>query len=233
MDRGVLAALTGFDITSSLSMNNMWFPEFKESPTAQASMLEYLTILMGPFASLAVKQVPRAIDKFNEGKLLEGVEQLLPAMARSPVTSYRYMTEGAATTWGAQIKPAAEFTIGQIIGQALGFSTEGLTMRREDLFKANALRLQVENEKRQLMNRLDVEFRGEKDVTKALDEIMKFNRRNWFNPINSEDISKSLLNRLKRALETERGLQIEPKYYPQLYNLMSTSKAKLETESTK
>jgi hypothetical protein len=30
LDKGLIAGLTGYDITSSLSMNNMWFPEMKD-----------------------------------------------------------------------------------------------------------------------------------------------------------------------------------------------------------
>jgi len=234
MDRGVITALTGYDITSSMSLNNMWFPEQKESPTAQAGMAEFMLSIMGPFASLAIKQIPKAVDLFNEGKILQGMEQLMPAMARSPMTAYRYATEGAATTWGGEIKPASEFTIGQIIGQSMGFSTEGLVMRREDLFKANALRIKVETEKRKLMDRLDLETRDDGgDVDKAIQKIVEFNKRNWFNPIQGDEISASLIRRMKRRAESERGLQIEPKYYPQLNQLLETSARKLEAEAAK
>jgi hypothetical protein len=233
MDRGVVAALTGFDFTGSMSLNNMWFPELKETATAQAAMQDYMLSLMGPFASLISKQIPKAIDNFNQGKILEGMEQLLPAIARSPVTAYRYATEGASTTWGAEIKPANEFTVGQIIGQSLGFSTEGLVARREDLFKANALRIQIQNQKRSLMDRLDLELREDGNVEKVLEDIFKYNAKNWFDPIRPSEITKSLRSRLERRASADRGLAVEKKYYPQLIELFAVSERKLATEAAR
>jgi hypothetical protein len=77
LDRGVLTAMTGYDITGSMSLNNMWMPEVKESATASAAMQEYLMSLLGPGASLTLKQVPKAIDYFNKGDILRGLEQHL------------------------------------------------------------------------------------------------------------------------------------------------------------
>jgi hypothetical protein len=232
LDRGAIAALTGFDITSSLSMNNMWFPEMKETATAEAAMSDHALSLMGPFASLMVKQFPKAIDYFNQGKVVQGVEQLLPAMARSPVTAYRYATEGATTTWGADIKSDDEYKIGHIIGQGLGFGTEGLVARREDLFKAQSLVVKIKNEKRKLMDRLDLEYRGDSgDVDAAIDKIIKFNAKNPFAAIQAEELSDSLIRRIERRARTERGIEIEPKYYPQLQRLLEPSRRKLEEEA--
>ena len=234
LDRGVIAALTGFDITSSISLNNMWFPEMKETASAQASMQDYFISILGPFASLTLKQLPKAIDFFNQGKILQGMEQLMPAMVRSPITAYRYATEGASTTWGAEIKPDYEFTIGQIIGQSLGFSSEGLVAQREALFKANALRLQVQQDKRKLLDRLDLEFRGERgDVNDAVDKIINFNRKNWFDPIQVDQLSKSLINRIERRESAERGFPVDEKYYPQLERLLRPGVRKLEAEAAK
>jgi hypothetical protein len=196
-------------------------------------MQDYLISLMGPFASLISKQIPKAIDFFNQGKLLEGMEQLLPAIARSPVTAYRYATEGASTTWGAEIKPANEFTIGQIIGQSTGFSTEGLVARREDLFRANALRIQIQNQKRKLMDRLDLELREDGNVDKVLEDIFKYNAKNWFDPIRPSEINKSLRTRLERRVTAERGLAVEKKYYPQMLELFDVSGRKLAAEAAK
>ena len=196
-------------------------------------MQDYAISLLGPFASLTVNQIPAAIDKFNQGKVIQGVEGLLPAMMRAPLTSYRLSQEGAATVAGAPIKRAEEFKTGQLIAQAMGFSTEGLVAQRETIFKANALKLKVQFERRNLLDRLGTDFRGAEDLGPTLDKIMAFNRKNWFDPIDGNTISDSLKNRMKRALETERGLQIEPKYYPQLRALFGPSIEKLEREAAK
>lgn len=232
LDRGLVATITGYDISSSLSLNNMWFPEMKEQATAEATLKDYLFSLGGPSVSLAVSQFPRAIDLFRQGKMVQGTEQLLPGLLRAPLTAYRYSQEGATTAAGAIIKDKDEYTVGQIIGQGMGFATEGLVAQREAIFKANALMLQVKNERKALIARLDLETRKEDgDVEKILDDIRKFNIKNFFDPITGETINESLRNRMKRRYATERGFPLDKKYYPQLMDLIDPSVRKLEREA--
>jgi len=230
MDRGIIAGLTGYDISSSLSLNNMWFPEMKEQATAQATMQDYLLSLGGPFVSLTTNQIPRAVDYFNQGKIMQGMEQLLPGMARTPLTAYRYSQEGATTAAGAVIKEADEYTLGQLVAQGMGFATEGLVAQREAIFKANALMLQVKNEKKQLLNRLDVEIRSDKDMDSIMDSIQRFNYKNPFDPITGDTLRESIKNHLKRRVLTDRGFYMDKKYYPQLMDLIEPSSSRLDIE---
>ena len=233
MDRGLVAGLTGYDISSSLSLNNMWFPEMKEQATAQATMQDYLLSLGGPFASLVTSQIPKAVDYLNQGKILQGIEQLLPGMARTPVTAYRYSQEGATTASGALIKEPEEFTLGQIIAQGMGFTTEGLVAQREAIFKANALLLQVKNEKKQILNRLDVDIRSDRDLDNIMDDVVKFNYKNWFDPITNDSLKDSIKNHLKQRVLTDRGFYMDKKYYPQVMDLLEPSTRRLDIEASK
>jgi hypothetical protein len=233
MDRGLVAGLTGYDISSSLSLNNMWFPEMKEQATAQATMQDYLLSLGGPFASLVTSQIPKAVDYLNQGKILQGVEQLLPGMARTPITAYRYSQEGATTASGALIKEPEEFTLGQIIAQGMGFTTEGLVAQREAIFKANALLLQVKNEKKQILNRLDVDIRSDRDLDNIMDDVVKFNYKNWFDPITNDSLKDSIKNHLKQRVLTDRGFYMDKKYYPQVMDLLEPSTRRLDIEASK
>jgi hypothetical protein len=233
MDRGLVAALTGYDISSSLSLNNMWFPEMKEQATAQATMQDYLLSLGGPFASLVTSQIPKAVDYLNQGKILQGIEQLLPGMARTPITAYRYSQEGATTASGALIKEPEEFTLGQIIAQGMGFTTEGLVAQREAIFKANALLLQVKNEKKQILNRLDVDIRSDRDLDNIMDDVVKFNYKNWFDPITNDSLKDSIKNHLKQRVLTDRGFYMDKKYYPQVMDLLEPSTRRLDIEASK
>jgi len=231
LDRGLIAELTGKDITSSLSFNNMWFPESKEEPTAAAAMQSFLLHMLGPTASL-VSQWATSIDKFNQGKVVEGMERLMPGLVRPVLTSYRYGTEGATTPAGAAIKPAEEFTTGELVAQAMGFSTEGLVAQRETLFKVENLKKQIENSRKSLLNRLALETtRGSEDINKMLDKIIDFNRRNPTVAIDSDTINTSLKNRFERMYATERGLPIEPRYYPLVRELFNVPIEKLEAEA--
>jgi hypothetical protein len=233
LDRGLLATLTGKDITSSLSMNNMWFPDMKESATAQAAMIDYLVSAAGPGVSLALKQVPAAVDYFNKGEILRGMEQLMPALVRAPMTAARYAREGAQTSAGDTIKEADEFTKGELLAQGVGFATEGLQTRRDVIFKAQGLSVAVEQAKTAAITRLTKELLNgsDSDVESALEKVSAYNNKNPFNAIESKTIAAALKSRLEKR--TVRGFQVDKKYYPQLAELLEASEDKLDREAAR
>jgi len=235
LDRGAIAALTGYDITSSLSMNNMWLPEQKEQPTAVGEMQSFLLSLMGPGASLATQQVPKAYDYFNQGKIMQGMEQLSPALFRGSLTAYRYGQEGATTSSGAVIKEPNEFTTGQLLAQSAGFVTEGLQAKREAIFVLQGEILKVKQERTKLLDRLDLEITkgSDEDVEKAFEKVFKFNSRNPMDAIDNDNIKQSLKKQMERRLNSDRGFPIDKKYYPFVMDLLEPSTTKIDRESKK
>jgi len=235
LDRGAIAALFGYDITSSLSMNNMWFPEQKEQPTAVGEMQSWLLSLMGPGASLATQQVPKAIDYFNQGKIMQGMEQLAPALFRGSLTAYRYDQEGATTSSGAVIKEPNEFTTGQLLAQSAGFVTDGLQAKREAIFVLQGEILKVKQERTKLLDRLDLEITkgSDDDVEKAFEKVFKFNARNPMDAIDNDNIKQSLKKQMDRRLNSDRGFPIDKKYYPFVMDLLEPSTVKIDRESKK
>jgi hypothetical protein len=235
IDAGALDSLTGYDMSSSLSMNNMWMPELKEQKTAQATMMDYAMSLMGPSASLYLKQFPAAYDDFAAGKTLQGFEKLLPAALRNPVVAYRYSKEGARTATGDVLKEADEFTDGQLIAQALGFRTEGLAAVQEANFKAEAIRQKVVQEKGKVRTRLDreLELGSDEGVDDAMEKLLKFNAKNPQSAIKASELPKQLLNRAKQRAMSDRGFKVDKDMYPYLAELLDLSREKIEREAAK
>jgi hypothetical protein len=232
LDRGLIATMTGYDISGSLSMNNMWVPDVKEQATSAAAMQEYLMSLLGPSASITFKQIPNAIDALNRGEILKGIEQLSPAFARGSFTAYRYGKEGATTTSGAVIKEAEEFTQGQLLAQSMGFATEGLVARREAIFQLQGEILKVKRERTSLLDRLERELDkgSDEDIEKAFDNVFKFNGKNPYDMIGADNIKQSIKKQIERKMKSDRGMPIDKKYYPQLLDLLEPSEKKLERE---
>jgi hypothetical protein len=233
LDRGLLATMTGYDISGSLSMNNMWFPEVKEAATASAAVQEYLMSLMGPGASLTLKQVPKAVDYFNKGEILRGFEQLSPAFVRGAFTAERYEREGATTSSGAVIKDAKEFTDGQLWAQRFGFATEGLVAQREAIFHLQGEILKVKRERTAILDRLEREIDkgSDEDVDKAMTKLFKFNANNPYDAIKYDNIKASLKKQIERKIKSDRGMPIDKKYYPQVMELLEPATRKLEREA--
>jgi hypothetical protein len=234
MNKGAIAGLTGYDITSSMSMNNMWFPERRDQATATAEMQESLLSLLGPSASLFM-QTAKAADYFDQGKILQGMEQLSPALFRAPLTAIRYSQEGALTSAGRAIKEADDFTMGQLLAQSAGFVTTGLQAKREDIFKVQGMVLEVARERLKVLARLDLEIvqGSDKGVEKAMDNIIAFNIKNPFVPISARHIEESTRKRLERRLMSDRGFPIDKKYYPQVMSLLERSSEALNREAKK
>ena len=232
LDKGLIASMTGYDISGSMSMNNMWVPDVKEQATSAAAMQEYFMALLGPSASITFKQIPTAIDFFNKGEILRGIEQLAPAFARGSFTAARYGKEGATTTSGAVIKEAEEFTQGQLLAQSMGFATEGLVARREAIFHLQGEILKVKRERTKLLDRLERELDkgSDEDVEKAFDKVFTFNSRNPYDAIGADNIKQSIKKQIERKMKSDRGMPIDKKYYPQLLELLEPSEKKLERE---
>jgi hypothetical protein len=235
VEAGGLDSVTGYDMSGSMSMNNMWFPELKEQRTAQATMMDYAMSLAGPSASLYLKQFPAAYDDFAAGKTMQGFEKLLPALFRNPAVAYRYSQEGARTSTGAVIKEADEFTKGQLVAQALGFRTEGMAAVQEANFKAEALRQKVIQDKGKVRARLDreLELGSDEAVDAAMDKLLEFNARNPQSAIKGSELSKQLLNRAKQRALSDRGFRVDKDMYPYLAELLDLSREKLEREAAK
>jgi hypothetical protein len=232
LDKGLIASMTGYDISGSLSMNNMWVPDVKEQATSAAAIQEYVMSLAGPSASILFKQIPTAIDFFNKGEIMRGIEQLAPAFARGSFTAARYGKEGATTTSGAVIKEAEEFTQGQLLAQSMGFATEGLVARREAIFHLQGEILKVKRERTKLLDRLERELDkgSDEDVEKAFDKVFTFNSRNPYDAIGADNIKQSIKKQIERKMKSDRGMPIDKRYYPQLLELLEPSEKKLERE---
>jgi hypothetical protein len=235
VEAGLIDSITGLNMSGSLSMNNMWFPELKEQRTYQDTTQEYALSLMGPFASLTLNQIPSGIDLLMQGKTMQGLERLLPAALRQPLTALRYSKEGATTSTGAVIKEPEEFTKAQLIAQAAGARTTGLASTQEANFKVNALKAKVIIEKGKLVSRVDLEASqgSDEDFDAALEKLIVFNSRNPQVAVKGEQLSKILKGRMEKRLKSDRGFEVDKKFYPYLEELLATSREKIEREAAK
>lgn len=235
IDSGLIDTITGYAMSNSLSMNNMWMPELKEQRNLEDTMQEYALSLMGPSASLLLNQIPSGLRLLQEGKTMQGLERLLPAFLRQPLTAVRYSKEGATTSDNKTIKPADEFTKAQLIAQAAGARTTGLASVQEANFKANALIAKATVEKGKLINRLDLEaMRGsDEEFDKALEKLISFGARNPKLRVDGEDLSKISLARMQKREKADRGFDVDEKFYPYLEELLAPSREKIEKEAAK
>ena len=121
------------------------------------------------------------------------------------------------------------------MAQGAGFATEGLQARREAIFKIQGLILEAKRDRSSALARLDLEITkgSDDDVEKAIDKILKYNNKNYWDMITGDQISQSTRKRMQRRLMSDRGFPIDKKYYPQVMDLLEPSYKKLEREAQK
>jgi hypothetical protein len=208
LDRGIIAEATGYDITNSLSFQNMWFPEVRDQATAKATVTEFLASLAGPGPSLIVKTVPDAIDWFNKGEIMRSMETLMPAFVKGAFTAGRYEREGATTSARLPIINAKDFTQGQLLMQMLGFATTELVARREAIYKLEGDKIAVTRKRNELIDKLSraEESGRDNDYDRVMKEIDKFNAQYPTNYISNDTIMQSMQRREKALEYAQKGL---------------------------
>jgi hypothetical protein len=216
VERGLANAVTGLDISGRTSLNNMWLRDTKESKTVREGAMALALEKAGPSANMVLSWF-EAYEAFRQGDFDKGVNRALPAGFRNFKTSYDLFKEGAKDNKGVQILSKDAFSTGQLIFQAVGFRSDLLANTQYVTFKVIGLEQKILNERTQLLNRLDREFR-EKDF-KGFSETLskrvnKFNRQFPSYELEADDVTGSIYTRAEQRAESYRGVKLTEKNVP-------------------
>jgi hypothetical protein len=216
VERGLVNAMTGLDISGRTSLNNMWFRDTKEPKNVREGAMALALEKAGPSASMILSWA-EAYEAFKLGDYDKGVSRALPAGFRNFKTSYDLWKEGAKDNKGNQILSKDAFSTGQLIFQAVGFRSDQLANTQYVTFKVIGLEQKIQNQRLQLLTRLDREFR-EKDF-KGFSETLgkrvnKFNREYPSYALESDDITGSIEKRAEQRGESYRGVTLTEKNVP-------------------
>jgi hypothetical protein len=210
IDSGILNTATGLDVSSGISLNNLWFHDTPDANRWKDGFDNLLISMMGPGVSVG-RQAAASIDDFNNGEFIKGVEKLLPAFFRGTATAIRYDQEGAKSATGAEIKAKEDFTMAQLVAQALGFRTTGLAQIMNNNFAIQQMVNKLTGQRGNLMKRLDVAIESGNDanVDEVLDDIDTFGAKYPTYRIKNSEIASSLKAREKVRRQSEAGLYLD------------------------
>jgi hypothetical protein len=216
VERGLANALTGLDISGRTSLNNMWFRDTKESKNIREGAMALALEKAGPSANMILSWL-EAYEAFTQGDFDKGINRALPAGFRNFKTSYDLFKEGAKDNKGVQILSRDAFSTGQLIFQAVGFRSDLLANTQYVTFKVIGLEQKILNERTQILNQLDREFR-EKDF-KGFNETLskrvnKFNREYPSYELEADDVTGSIYTRAEQRAESYRGVKLTEKNVP-------------------
>jgi hypothetical protein len=225
MQLGPLSALTDVNMSTSTSLNGLFYVNDNPAPTTKAAFQEMLIkSAFGPLGAMGT-QVASAFDDFNTGHGDRGIEKILPAFFRGPVVAARLHAEGALTREGAEMKHAEFFTTGKLLMQSLGFnSTEVADIQKANI-NAKQLLGDITADRARILGAINLATQkydrsptpeNEAALDKAYKNKDKFNSKYpvQFYQIDNRDIMNSLASRQDRLARSDQGLIVEKKLQP-------------------
>jgi hypothetical protein len=212
VERGPVNAITGVDISSRTSLNNMWMRDSKETATARESALALAVEKAGPTANMILSQLD-AYDAFMQGDYKKGVLKAAPAGFRNWINAANYYKEGAKDNKGAEILSRDAFTTGELIFQAVGFRSDLLANTQYVTFKVIGLEQKILNERTKIMNQIDRAYRQEdfEAYTGYYKDMQKFNTKYPTYEITTDNLVDSLERKQEQRAKSFRGVTLTEK----------------------
>jgi hypothetical protein len=217
VEYGVLNKLTGLDVSSRLSLNDMWFRDPQPGKNLTDTFLNWGQVLGGAAASTALGAA-QGIQLMSQGEYERGLEKLTPASISKLLMAHRYATEGIQTTQGAQLVEKGKVPKSELVGQAMGYAPARIAEAQNIAFKEQATEKAITRERQSIVgsikdnfrksidfNRPDVNERFDKKFQEAMDKAIDFSLRHPEHEIKDSEINKAIEDELKKVIETEMG----------------------------
>lgn len=226
VEYGLLNKLTGWDLSSRLSLNDMWFRDPKPGKNLTDTFMNWGQVVGGPAATTALS-FAQGVQLISQGEYEKGFEKLAPASISKAMMAHRYATQGVQTSQGTQLVEPGKMPTSEIVGQAIGYAPAQVAEAQNIIFKSKAAEQAVTRERQQIMNSVadlynksmdpslpqHQQERFDEKFQDALDKSTEFSFRYPQLNITPDEISKAIENSTKRKAETEigAGVRLTPK----------------------
>jgi hypothetical protein len=173
---GLINTMFDANVAGRISMTDLIIPagttdfnqEYKGAPLA------LFRLLGGPGLG-QVERIERGINHFNEGNLMRGFEQTLPASLANIVKAGRYATEGQRTVIGDVI--VDDISPLSLLGQTLGFSSAEVTRTQEAISYRKRVERRLSEKKSRLLDQAWMSYR-QRDMGKYRDVLRDIKEHN-------------------------------------------------------
>lgn len=221
---GPVSALTGMDISPSIRMelpfqkvlpfDSIFFsdemPDLTDRTLLERALFQ---IASGPSGGL-ITQWQSGLSDIYKGDWYRGAEQMVPAIARGPIRSLRFFTEGSLTREGATIKPKEEFTPDMLVKQSLGFGNTELDELQRITFLLNKAQKQIDADRKEVYTAFDRARKSgsDSDDADAREALAEFNAKNPDTPIRGKEIRASVVSKATGRAGAILGVQPSKRY---------------------
>ena len=245
VELGVPSALTDWNVQSSMSLDGLIYNSYGRQDNSLEDTAVNLAFdtMFGPSASLARNFLKGYETMVNEGEILRGFEMMSPAFLREPLEAMRFATDGNVTRAGDVLKPEEYYTGWKVVGQALGFGSTEVAESQVSTFAARKLIDEIKAEKVAVYDNFEKAFKERNAAVDeygpesrqaivagnkfddALQEVRRYNYKNFFDGITTDDLMSSLGERLRRDGITDEGLYLGDAVAPYLNRIIMPSRA--------
>lgn len=211
---GVPGHLAGVDLTSRVGMPELWFRSPDRQLEGEDLYHYWLSELLGAGVGM-VETGFRGVSMILDGNVYRGIETLMPKFSRDLMRASRFAQDGAQTLKGDELLP--DMDVGQILGQALGFTPAQLAERYDQNSHLKNAEMRITDERSTLMGRYSAALRkGERPDEGVIRAIMVFNAGNPDYPITAKSLKQSHQARMRSSDRIQGGVSLNPKLAPRL-----------------
>jgi len=213
--RGVPRAVLGFDTSGRAGLQDV-LPgtRFMSDRRDIKSKLESGAFnMMGPAVS-AGASVYTGTDKILDGRVMDGLIDLLPLTLKGPIKAVKLEDKGYTTSTGNQLP--IEVTPWAMVAQSLGYTPSVKAEQSEANFAFKQRDGLLKQRKTLLSNKLYNALEQGEDATALMQEVMLFNQTN---PQYRIDVGSGMALRAKAravAEATDADIATLPRYLPTL-----------------
>lgn len=171
--RGMIDGLTPISVSNRLSVADLWIRESDRDIEGRAANYHLMKNAFGPMTAV-FENILVGGSLISDGKVVRGIEKMLPKFARDINKSIRYATEGVKNLAGDDLVDDVE--LAEIAAQMLGFQPVRINERYD---RANAIyRVSKDRQDRrkELITKA-VDARGTKDYPEVKEEIAEYNSK--------------------------------------------------------
>jgi hypothetical protein len=221
ISRGIVSQTFGADVSSRLSLNDMWYRDSRKSPDEVTAVQNMLVNLLGPSAGLLINAA-EATKQYNDGHIQRALETATPAVIKNALKGIRLGTEGRATTIKGN-ELVGDVTGYEALIQGLGFSPERVAQRQKSNIEMKGVEQAILNRRQALLDGFFMGVdNGDDDMKdRVIDKVAKFNAANPGVAITNKNLVSSVKTRFKlRAMaEATGGMSINKKLIGQLQDM--------------
>jgi N12 class adenine-specific DNA methylase/GGDEF domain-containing protein len=210
LTRGPVNALTGADIASRVSLDNLWLREPERELEGRALADYWLEQASGPIGGIFVNAT-RGLQLAQDGDVYRGIEAAVPKAIKDGLRAARFATEGVTTGRGDTL--VEDFSPFETVLQLAGLTPARVGERYD---ANNAVKRYEDALLRRRASLLDayamaIRFGDVEGLRETAQRIIAFNAKNPELGINRQTIRRSLESRARFSARAQGGIGVNPR----------------------